>query len=166
MDTKSKILFWIFIVLIALSTSASYYRFMMLQDYLVAYEGECDPYTQVCFAGCEDDECTSEYYYSQIEKYAPNVFEQCGKDITDCESAFTCIPDDGEKCSITFCSPDIDGDICEELTVEDYAEDENSVEDMGSVTESEEMPSQETENSAEGSEENYSGDTNEVIENI
>jgi len=164
MDTKSKILFWIFVVLIVLSTSASYHRFIVLQDYLVAYEGECDPYTQVCFIGCEDDECISEYYYSQMEKYAPNVFEQCGKDITDCEKAYVCLSEDGEKCSITFCNPEVDGDACEELTEEDYVEEEDSAEYSDSTSEDTEVLNG-TEDTVE-TEEFDNNETNRIIENI
>ncbi len=120
MDSRSKILFVIFVVFVILSSSTSYYRFVVLDDYLVSYEGECDPYEQICFIGCEDDECTSEYYYSQVEKYAPNVFEQCGEDITDCENAYVCLPEDDEKCNITFCNPEFNDDACEKLTGEDY----------------------------------------------
>jgi|GEM_PF-370942 len=114
--------------LIILFIGALYVRFMVLQDYMVAYESECDPYTQVCFIGCEDDECTSEYYYSQMEKYAPNIFGQCGEDITDCDKAYICLPEDGEGCSVTFCDPEIDGDSCENLTEGDYVEEENVAE--------------------------------------
>lgn len=149
MDTKSKTLFWIFVVLVILSVSASYYRFMVLHDYLIAYEGECDPYSQVCFIGCENDECTSEYYYSQIEKYNPNIFEQCGEDITDCEKAYTCLPEDGDKCSITFCNPEVDGDACEELTEKDYIEAEIDSLEYSDIESDDEMGQDDGENAFE-----------------
>jgi hypothetical protein len=89
---------------------------MVLNDYVVAYEGDCDPYTESCFVGCEDDECTEEYYYTLIEKYAPNVKAQCGTDITECDAAYECLPEDGGRCQITYCDPDVDGDeTCEVL---------------------------------------------------
>ena len=119
MNFGDKVFKWFLFLLAVLFVLTSYYRFLVIHDYLVAYEGECDPYTQVCFVGCEDDECSSEYYYSQVEKYAPNVYEQCGKDITDCESASRCLPEDGEQCSVTYCDPGTDGDECETFTEED-----------------------------------------------
>lgn len=127
------------ILFVALFIGASYVRFMVNHDYTVAYEGECDPYTQICFVGCEDDECTTEYYYSQMQKYAPNLYEQCGPDITDCEDAYACLPEDGEHCSITFCSPEIDGESCEQLTEEDFIEEEIEIFDEESNTADEDI---------------------------
>jgi len=158
---------------VILSSSASYYRFVVLDDYLVSYEGECDPYTQVCFVGCEDDECTSEYYYSLMEKYAPNVFEQCGKDITDCENAYVCLPEDGEKCAITFCDPESGADACEELTEEDYIEEEeeeegevegDSMEYSDATSENEEVGPDGEDTVETGGLDN--SETNEIIESL
>lgn len=124
MDMRSKFLLFVFCTLLILSISATYYRFVVLQDYLVLYEGECDPYTQVCFTGCEDDDCTSEYYYSYVEKYAPNLYEQCGPDITECNDAYICLEEDIDLCTITYCDPEIDGESCELLTENDFVEEE------------------------------------------
>lgn len=104
--------------LVILVAIISYVRFVVAQDYFVTYEGECDPYTQSCYIGCEDDECISEYYYSIIEKYVPDLYEQCGPDITNCAEANVCLPSDGDDCRITFCDPEIEA--CEELTRADY----------------------------------------------
>ena len=90
----------------------SYYRFIVLHEYTVAYEGDCDPYSQSCFYDCEDEECTAEYYYSIIERQADEVLSLCGPDITDCDAAYEC-QSDVRHCSITFCEPEIDGeDAC------------------------------------------------------
>jgi len=118
------------VALLAFVMLVSYVRFMVLHDYVVAYEGDCDPYTESCFVGCEDDECTEEYYYFLIQKYAPNVQAQCGPDITDCDAAYECLPEDGEQCEITYCDPIVDGEETCELFTEA---------DMESETESEEM---------------------------
>lgn len=105
--------------------AVSYVRFMVLNDYVVAYESDCDPYSESCFIGCEDDECVEEYYYSVIQKYAPNVEAQCGVDITDCDAAYECLPEDRGRCEITHCDPDVDGeDSCETLTESDFTEEE------------------------------------------
>jgi hypothetical protein len=90
---------------------------------MVEYEVECDPLSQACFVGCEDEDCTEEYYYSIVEKYADTVLKQCGLDITDCEQASVCLPDEQSTCSITLCNPDV-GEECytETSTVEDQPE--------------------------------------------
>ena len=139
MGFKDNILKCILTPLILLFIGASYVRFVVNHDYMVAYEGTCDEYTENCFIGCEDEECTTEYYYSKMQKYAPDIFAQCGRDITDCESANTCL--DGEReCSIVFCDPELDGDECELLTEDDFIEpvEESSTEDEDFILESDE----------------------------
>ena len=112
MKFRDNILLFTLTPLIVLFIGASYMRFIVMHDYMVEYESECDPATSVCFIGCEDEECTTEYYYSKIQKYAPDIFAQCGADITDCENANVCL-DDENKCSITLCDPTTDGEECE-----------------------------------------------------
>lgn len=77
----------------------SFYRFIVKNDYLVYYEGACDPYTKLCFKSCDDEGCT---YYVKMQKYAPDIYAECGKDVTDCELANTCAPND-RQCSMTYC---------------------------------------------------------------
>lgn len=117
------------IVLIIVLIFISYNRFIVKHDYLVGYEGACDPTTESCFIGCEDDACTEEYYYTEMQKYAPDLYAECGKDITDCEVASVCFPEDRE-CSVTYCDPEIDGDdVC--TNVEDFSvSDENEEEPL------------------------------------
>jgi hypothetical protein len=86
---------------------------MVKQDYMVVYEGICDPNSKSCFISCEDDDCTKGHYYSRVEKYAPDLYKECGKDITDCRAASACIPGD-HKCSITYCETGVDGNNCSE----------------------------------------------------
>ncbi len=112
------------VVLLILAISVSFYRFMVIRDYIVSYEGNCDPYTESCFVYCEDDECTEPVYYSTIERQANEIFERCGEDVTLCNDAYECQPD-VEICTITFCNPIIDNESCESLTEEDYVEDES-----------------------------------------
>lgn len=107
------------IPLMLVTVAASYVRFMVLNDYYVAYEVECDPHTQSCYVGCEDDACTEEYYYAIIERHAPEIMELCGESVLDCEAAYVC-PVGEEECSLSFCEPEIDGeDACENLSVID-----------------------------------------------
>lgn len=105
--------FYILTILVFLSGIFSYNRFIVKQDYRVGYEGICDPTTNInkCFIGCDDDACTEEYYYSKMVKYAPDLYGECGEDITDCEGANFCLPSDRD-CSVTYCNPEVEGDNC------------------------------------------------------
>ncbi|PIZ86732.1 hypothetical protein COX93_03360, partial [Candidatus Nomurabacteria bacterium CG_4_10_14_0_2_um_filter_30_12] len=95
---------------------------------MVSYEGVCDPTIEKCFIGCEDDECTKEYYYSEVQKYAPDLYAECGNDITDCESANICLPEDKE-CSVSYCDETIDGSICKITTnnLDDLQDDNTNI---------------------------------------
>ena len=85
MKFKEHILLYTIVPLIFFSIGASFVRFIILNDYLVSYEGTCDPYTQNCFIGCEDDECAQVYYFNRVQKFAVNLKNQCGENITDCK---------------------------------------------------------------------------------
>ena len=81
----------------------SYHRFMVKHDYIVGYHGSCDPATGKCFMSCDDDACTKPDYYSKMQKYEPDLYKECGIDITDCATSNICLPTD-RKCSITYCN--------------------------------------------------------------
>ncbi|RJQ35257.1 hypothetical protein C4568_01400 [Candidatus Parcubacteria bacterium] len=108
------------VALILLVVVVGYARFMVARDYVVAYEAECDAATSSCFIGCEDDECLSTYYYALIEKPAADVYAQCGKYIADCESINHCLPTNDTNCVKFYCDPDIDGELCEIITAENF----------------------------------------------
>lgn len=108
---RDHIFFYSLVPIIIVVSIVSYYRFMVRQDYIVGYEGVCDPTTEKCFVRCADDACTKDEYYLQAEKYAPDLLKECGPDITDCPDASICLPDDRD-CSITYCDPNTDGDTC------------------------------------------------------
>ncbi len=128
--------FWYIVgVLTLLSVAASLYRFGIARDYIVSYEGECDPYTESCFLYCEDDECSEPFYYSIIERNAAEIYAQCGEDVTTCDEAYEC-PLDVPSCSITFCDPVLDEDQCESLSEEDLSVDDSTVEDWSDVDDS------------------------------
>jgi hypothetical protein len=122
MDIKkhlyNHLFFYLVLFFILIALIISFCRFMIARDYVVGYEGVCDPIMKECFVGCEDEECTKEYYYTKMEKYAPDLYAECGEDITDCEEANICLPSDN-NCSIVYCNSEIDGDSCETLTEED-----------------------------------------------
>lgn len=112
MDTKSKILFWTLVALVVLSVSASYYRFMVLHDYLVQAEVDCDPSHESCFVWeCdpEEEECTGNpdedtWYYKIAYRNAKNI-PACDAEDETCDH-FTC-PEEGEaECREVLCSPE------------------------------------------------------------
>jgi hypothetical protein len=93
---------------------ASYFRFFIDRDYIVSYEGTCDPQTTTCFSGCKDDNCIETYEYSKVQKYGADLYAECGDDITNCQSANICLPTD-RKCSITYCDTKADGVACAQV---------------------------------------------------
>jgi hypothetical protein len=114
MNFHDHILSYSLALLVIIIGSISFYRFILSHDYMVSYEGACDPTLEKCFIGCEDDSCINEYYYSEMQKYAADLYMECGNDITDCESANICLPEDS-GCSITYCDEE-DGSICKVIT--------------------------------------------------
>lgn len=115
---KKYILLYTLAPLLVLTVGASYVRFMVQYDYLVTYEGECDPYTQICFEYCEDEKCDEPIHYTWIERDAAILKQICGDhSILDCEAAMSCLPDEN-RCSISFCDSTIDED-CEQLSSQD-----------------------------------------------
>jgi hypothetical protein len=109
--------YYFLLVVILIVGIFSYFRFVVQHDYIVYYEGECDPTIESCFVGCEDDECTDMYYYSKVQKYAPDLLRECGEYITECAKANICLSTDRE-CSITYCDPEIDDSDCSELIID------------------------------------------------
>lgn len=94
------------LILLILVIASSYYRFVVLNDYLVAYEGDCDPEIESCYEYCENGEC---YYYSIIERQAAEINQLCGSDPTACDEAYECQPD-VDSCTIYFCDPEADNE--------------------------------------------------------
>lgn len=134
MNFKKYFLLYTLVPLALLSVASSYYRFMVMEDYVVEYEGDCDPAENVCFIGCEDDTCLVKYHYSMITKNASHLVAQCGRDISSCEAAHVCLAEDGEECSISYCDPEEDGDTCETIENAPTLDNVNFIENI--VTES------------------------------
>ncbi len=97
--------------LVVLFVSASYFRFVVVQDYHVTYEVSCDPSQASCFVGCEDDECTTEYFYAIVDKYAHDIVAECGTSVADCELANSCQANN-RYCTIEYCDSDAEGVSC------------------------------------------------------
>ncbi len=99
----NRFFYYFIIISIVFAICVSFYRFIIINDYVIYYEGSCDPNTESCFESC-DDEC---FYYKKVKKYAPDIYSECGKDITECESANICLAQD-RRCSVVYCNQEID----------------------------------------------------------
>jgi len=113
MDKKSKVLFWVFGVLLVISIGVTFYKYVIKKDYIImAYIG-CDPQIERCFfVPCEGEDCPAEIdYYKIINKKAFNI-ELCDPETTGCNPP---VCKDGEKdCEIILCSEDTvsEGEKC------------------------------------------------------
>ncbi len=115
MHLKKYFFIYILIILASLSVGASFYRFVILNDYIVEYEGECDPRFNSCFIGCSDESCTNTYYYSKIKREATELLSKCGNNILECESAESCQEDSGSSCITNYCEPSETETECSDL---------------------------------------------------
>jgi len=112
MNFKKHILLIFLVLLVILTFSSSYYRFVVTGDYLVSYEGTCDPEISTCYVGCEDDECTTEYYFTVIQREHNSIYNLCGENILECEAANFC-QEAETNCSVSFCDMETEADACE-----------------------------------------------------
>ena len=103
--SKSKILYLSVALLLILAVNATFYRFWVQMDYIVAYEYSCNPESESCFIGCEDSDCNEKYYYAIIKKKAYDVYKSCGNDVIGCDSAYICNTSD-YICEISYCESD------------------------------------------------------------
>ncbi len=112
MDTKSKFLIAFLGIVLFLSFSASYYRYMVLHDYIVEVQVDCDPLLESCFVWqCNEneEECTGNteedtWYYKFAYRNAKNV-PKCAIDDEDC-NYFTCPKTNEPECHEVLCSQD------------------------------------------------------------
>lgn len=112
-DTKHNTHFFLYVILLSLFivSIVSYYRLIIKNDYKVTYKGFCDPAIEKCFVNYEDGTDENSKYYSKMEKYAPDLYKECGSDITNCKEASICVLGD-RNCSKTYCDNNVAGDIC------------------------------------------------------
>ncbi len=112
MDRRSKILLAVVVFLIVLSVAASYYRFMILHDYIVEAQIDCDPSLESCFIWqCDpsvEGECTGNteediWYYKIAHRKATNM-TGCATDDTECQ--FTCSSNNESGCGAILCGND------------------------------------------------------------
>ncbi len=113
MNIKNKLFLYSIVGLFILTAGASYVRFVILHDYLVSYQTECDPSTASCFTGCEDEEgweeCAEPFYYSIITRPATELESLCNTDVSNCAAAKEC--GNSLNCSVTFCDDTVGEDV-------------------------------------------------------
>ncbi len=111
----NKTLLVVFLVLIALSIIATYYRIVFRRDYAIATQVSCDPEKEACFVSAcnpEAEACTGNpeedtWYYKIINKNARNI-STCDSSNEVCGEV-TCEP--GEKnCEEILCDETIAGE--------------------------------------------------------
>ena len=139
MDKKSKILIWVFVILIIGAVGVTYWRIMIKKDYVIQSQVDCDPYTEKCFiwecdpaSTVEGEKCTGDpetdiWYYKIAERNASRI------PLCDPAKDETCLPflcEPGEiDCSETVCdlANIADGEACtdpEQYTLENPIEEE------------------------------------------
>ena len=117
---KKYLLLYTLLPLIILMVATSYYRFMVIQDYTVGYEGLCDPFTESCYVYCDDEACSEPFYYSWIERNAGDLYAECGPLVTECDAAYECPLGEENDCAIYFC--DSSTEQCDELSEADRSQ--------------------------------------------
>jgi len=146
MDTKSKILIWVFVVLIIGSVGFTYWRIMIKRDYIISAQTDCDPYTEQCFfwecdpnsiedgVACTDNADDNSWYYQIVRRKAFNI-PLCDPKDENCQ-ALIC-PEGEADCSVEFCTAENvpEGETCndpvkytEENPVEEEATEEGVTE--------------------------------------
>ena len=117
---KDHLLSYVLVPLLILAAGASYYRFMVLHDHMVSYEGFCDPATESCFVGCEEEvddiaDCPTDlvFYYTEVERHATELYTHCGDSIIDCPEADYCTEDELDSCVVIYCDPLEDVGLCD-----------------------------------------------------
>jgi hypothetical protein len=116
MHFKKFLLTYTLIPLLVLSAGAGYYKFQVLGDYMITYEGWCDELNEECYVGCEDETCTEEYYFTYVSRHVRDIESLCGPDITDCDEADYC-QEDEITCEVEYC--DNTDDECESFSPAD-----------------------------------------------
>ena len=111
MDKKSKILFLVFFLVLAGSIFLTYYRYMVVKDYVIETQVSCDPMVESCFIYVCDpengEECTGDLeqdtsYYKLLHRNAKNI-PLCDPAEADCPVA-VCRPGEVD-CQVTLCDP-------------------------------------------------------------
>jgi hypothetical protein len=157
MDIKSKVLLILLSFLVIVSISASYYKYLVLRDYVIEVSVDCDPSTETCFTYLCDpafEECTGNpdeetWYYKILFRNAYN-FPNCDVD-TDPECNLYSCPDGELGCEELLCTDEaltelgLEGEVC--TNPGDFMDTEfisNTNETTLEITSDEEIPEQST----------------------
>jgi hypothetical protein len=120
MDSRSKRLLILTLILIAGAVAFGYYRFFVTGRYVLQYEVSCDPISEECFvARCEDageEDCVEDRYYKLMQKYASDVKRSCGDDVRDCPAAARC-SDTDEVCIVEYCDATVEDGQCDAVSM-------------------------------------------------
>lgn len=143
MNRKSKVFFLVFFSIIIGSMATTYYRYMVVRDYIVQAEAECDPYTETCFIYvCDpsaDEECTGDpvedtSYYKIIQRNAKNI-PMCDPAAEECD-ALVC-PAGEADCEMMMCDPtqELEGTCSDPIAYTDEHPVEEEMMEDGEVSE-------------------------------
>jgi hypothetical protein len=118
MDKKSKILFLVFGLLLAGSLLATYYRYIVVKDYVIEAQVNCDPLTEQCFVVVCDpemgEECSGNReedtsYYKILHRNARHI-PACNPEAPDCPVTACQVGEEG--CFVILCDPSVEGATC------------------------------------------------------
>ncbi len=165
---KTKIFFGAFAVIVAGSVAISYHKFMVVRDYVIEAQVDCNPSVDRCFVWkCdptstkEDTMCTGNpeedtWYYKLFRRNAKNI-PLCDPSAEDC-AAYVC-PEGERDCEETFCdelslaaSGELDGSCSdpEQYNLENPDEPTVSSDEMDSASGNDEGVASETEEDVVG----------------
>lgn len=134
MDGRTKLLFTVFLLVVAFVSFVCYKKYVVDSDYLIHAEAGCDPYVETCFIyNCnpEINECTGSpdedtYYYKEVMKSVSQL-PNCDPNSEDC---FFAQCNDGEVgCNVTLCDPNDSVSTCSSM--EDFILESDEEESVG-----------------------------------
>jgi hypothetical protein len=103
METRSKLFFWLLLVIIILVSGFKFNQFFIEKDFTLLVNLDCDPAMERCFAldcsSMDDPEC-DDVPYKKLETWAGNA-PSCLLERTCLD--FSC-PLNDALCSVTYCS--------------------------------------------------------------
>lgn len=117
MDKKSKVLLWVFALLIVASVGVTYWRIMIKKDYVIEAQVDCDPYVDECFvwecdpeSTVEGEACTgdpeSDIWYFNVARRNASKIPLCDPGTDESCDPWTC--EENEKdCETVFCEESI-----------------------------------------------------------
>ncbi len=105
-----KSFFWLvfFLSAIALSVGLAFFRFIVLSDYTIRSQVDCDPYTEACFIYqcdpaaevCSENPEENISFYKLLDRNARNI-PRCNPSSEGCE-ALAC-PENEKGCTVKLC---------------------------------------------------------------